>query len=553
MKQTCRITNQEFEISPDEVSFYEKMGVPLPELHPDLRLKWRALWRNETTLYSGRKCDLCNKSIISMYNPKLPYPVYCYNCFYSEKWDPKNYATDYDFSRSFIDQMKEFLAKVPKITLYLSLGYGENVNSEYVNMASGCKNCYLVFNTGPAEELLYSRGMRKGTDSSDLYFGFSDDRCYESVNIEESSGVTFGQNVAGCVDSHFLLNCSGLTNCFGCVNLRGKSNCFFNEQLTGDEYKKKIDEILGSYQKIEEYKKKFETFALQFPMRENNNLKSVNSTGNYLSECKNVHSSFEVFESEDCRYVFSSKLIRDSMGIIGYGTNSEKLLECVATGYTSNTIATYGAENCSNILYGFYTSNCHDCIGCDALRNCKYAIFNKEYSKEEYEKIQEHIISELKEKKLYGLMMPPELAPFAYNETIAQDNFPLSKEEVLKLGFRWENEIQMTKGKETLAPEKIPDHIYDVPESITQEILCCVACERNYKITVQELQFYKKMNISIPRQCFYCRHTDRIRRRGPFQFWDRKCAKCEKSITTNYPPERSEIVYCEECYRKEVM
>jgi len=553
MKQTCRITNQEFEISPDEVSFYEKMGVPLPELHPDLRLKWRALWRNETTLYSGRKCDLCNKSIISMYNPKLPYPVYCYNCFYSEKWDPKNYATDYDFSRSFIDQMKEFLAKVPKITLYLSLGYGENVNSEYVNMASGCKNCYLVFNTGLAEELLYSRGMRKGTDSSDLYFGFSDDRCYESVNIEESSGVTFGQNVAGCVDSHFLLNCSGLTNCFGCVNLRGKSNCFFNEQLTSDEYKKKIDEILGSYQKIEEYKKKFETFALQFPMRENNNLKSVNSTGNYLSECKNVHSSFEVFESEDCRYVFSSKLIRDSMGIIGYGTNSEKLLECVATGYTSNTIATYGAENCSNILYGFYTSNCHDCIGCDALRNCKYAIFNKEYSKEEYEKIQEHIISELKEKKLYGLMMPPELAPFAYNETIAQDNFPLSKEEVLKLGFRWENEIQMTKGKETLAPEKIPDHIYDVPESITQEILCCVACERNYKITVQELQFYKKMNISIPRQCFYCRHTDRIRRRGPFQFWDRKCAKCEKSITTNYPPERSEIVYCEECYRKEVM
>ncbi len=488
-----------------------------------------------------------------MYNPKLPYTVYCYDCFYSEKWDPKEYATEYDYSRPFLEQMKEFLQKVPKITLYLSLGYGENVNSEYVNMASGCKNCYLVFNTGPAEETLYSRGLRNSMDSSDLYFGFSTDRCYESINIQESSGVTHGQNVTSSVDSHFLLNCSGLINCFGCVNLRNKSNCFFNEQLSKEEYNNLMNEILGSYEKMEEYKLKFDEFVLGFPMRENNNLQSVDSTGDYLSECKNVTHSFEIFQSEDCRYAFASKVLKDSIGTIGYGTNSERLLEVVAVGYSSNAIGTYGSENCQNILYNFYTSNCHDCVGCDALKNAKYSVFNKEYSQEEYEKLREHIIDELKSQDLYGLMMPPELAPFAYNETVGQDNFPMTKEETLAMGFRFEDDIQQTRGKETLQPEQIPDNVKDVEDSITNEVLRCAECERNYKITPQELLFYRKMTLPLPRKCFYCRHQDRIRSRGPYKFWQRECAHCNKEITTNFAPERPEIMYCESCYQKEVI
>lgn len=553
MEKICTKCNTNFTVDQDDQSFYQKMQVPIPNVCPDCRFMMRSLFRNETNLYSGRKCDLCSKSIVTMYNPKLPYTIYCYDCFYSEHWDPKSYATDYDESRPFIEQMKDFLIKVPKICLYLSVGYGENVHSEYVNMSSGCKNCYLVFNTGPAEEVLYSRGMRKGFDSSDLYFGFSTDRCYESINIQESAGVSHGQNVSSCVDSHFLLNCSGLTNCFGCVNLRNKSNYFFNEQLSPDEYKSRVGEILGSFEKIQEAKKKFEAFVLQFSRRANNNLKTIDSTGDYLSECKNVKESYEIFQSEDCKYLFSSKLIKDSMDVIGYGTNCEKLLDCVATGFCSNTIGTYGAENSNNILYGFYIRDCQDCIGCDALKHGKYAIFNKEYTKDEYERLRVKIIQELTDANLYGLMMPPELAPFAYNETIAQDNMPLSKEEVLARGFRWEDDIQMTKGKETLQPEQIPDHIKEVSDSITNEILKCIDCERNYKITAQELLFYKKMTIPIPRMCFYCRHKDRIVRRGPFKFFIRACSHCGESTHTNLTEEVAPIMYCEKCYQQEVI
>jgi len=55
-QHTCRITGEQFEITADDKSFYEKMGVPIPTISPEMRFKWRAMWRNETTLYSGQKC-----------------------------------------------------------------------------------------------------------------------------------------------------------------------------------------------------------------------------------------------------------------------------------------------------------------------------------------------------------------------------------------------------------------------------------------------------------------------------------------------------------------
>lgn len=550
--QNCKKCNLNFQIDQNELGFYKKMKVPSPLVCPDCRFKMRAMFRNETALYSGRKCGFCGKAVISMYNPKSPYTIYCYDCFYSEKWEPKDYAKDYNEKETFLDQIKELLIKVPKITTCITLGIGPNVNSEYQNHAGGNKNCYLVFNTGPAEDVMYSRGLINIKDSSDLYFCKKIDRSYESINIQESSGIFYGQNVSGSVDSCFVMNCRNVLNCFGCVNLNNKSYYFLNQPMDKEEYKQKVIEILGSYQRIEAFKKEYEKFVLSFPMRENNNLKTVDSVGNYLFECKNVYNSMEVNKAENCRYLYSSKQTKDSIGTIGHGLQGENLLEVVSVGISSNIIGSFMVENSSQIFYGFSLRNCKNCIGCDALHNTEYSILNKQYLKEEYERLREIIIKELTEKDLYGLMMPQVLAPFAYNETIAQDNFPLAKEEALAQGFRWEDDIQKTEGKETIKLEEIPDHIRDVLDSITTEILACKNCNRNYKITEQEFAFYKKMNIPIPRKCFYCRHQDRIVRRGPYKFWNRNCAKCDKVITTNYSPDRPEIVYCEKCYQQEV-
>ncbi|MFA5936998.1 MAG: hypothetical protein WC822_03925 [Candidatus Paceibacterota bacterium] len=548
----CKKCQQDFLLDQDDFSFYEKMDVPLPKICPDCRFKLCAIWRNEISLYSGRKCGLCKKNVISMYNPKSGYNTFCHKCFLSDSWDPRNFAINYDKSVPFFEQFNNLLLNTPKDTTFISSGSGPCINSEYSNMAGGMKNCYFVFNGGIGEEMLYCRGVRNAKEISDCYFGEYLERCYECINILKSNGLIYARNTFDSMDSMFVLNCSGLNNCFGCVNLKNKSYHFFNELLSREEYKKKISEIIGSYSKMEEFKKKFDEFSLKFPRRENNNLKTQNSIGDFLLECKNVQNSFEIISAEHSKNLFSTRSANNSSDAVGYGYKSELLLGCVGVGHSSNIIGSHSVDDSQDILYSFALRNCHDCIGCDGLKNASYCILNKQYKKEEYEKLKEYIINELKKKELFGLMIPLELAPFAYNETIAQDNMPLTKNEALAQGFRWEDNIQKTEGKETIKPENIPDHIKDVPDSITNEILCCIDCNRNYKITAQELIFYRKMILPIPRKCFYCRHKDRIIRRGPYKFWKRNCDKCQKEITTNYAPDRPEIVYCESCYQKEV-
>lgn len=552
IRQECVKCKQDFVLDEDDLGFYQKMKVPNPKVCPDCRFKMRAVWRNEISLYSGRKCGLCQKGILSMYNPKLSYNTFCHECFMSDTWNPKDFAEEYKEDISFFTQLNNFFHKVPKNTTYLSTSDGPNINSDYANMAGGLKNCYLVFNGGVGEELMYCRGVRNSRETNDCYFSEHVERNYECVNTLRSNGLIFGRNTFDSMDSAFTLNCSGLNNCFGCVNLKNKSYHFLNKPISSDEYKRKTGEIMGSYSKMQEFLKKFIEFSLRFPRRENNNLKTINSVGDFLLECKNVENSFEVMHAENSKNLFSTRNAKDSNGTIGYGYKSEMLLECVAVGYSSRVIGSGTINDSSDILYSFALKNCHDCIGCDGLKNASYCILNKQYEKVAYEELKEKIIHELKSKDLYGLMIPPELSPFAYNETIAQDNSPLTKEEILAQGFRWEDDIQKTEGKETLQPENIPDHIKDVQDSITNEILRCIDCNRNYKIIDRELLFYKKMTLPIPRKCFYCRHQGRIIRRGPYKFWDRNCAKCNKEINTNYSPSRPEIVYCEDCYKQEV-
>lgn len=549
----CQNCKQQFTVTADDFSFYEKMGVPAPNLCPDCRFRRRAVFRNERTLYK-RTCALCQRSIVTMYHPKSAYTVYCNDCWLSDKWDPYRYGLAYDEKRPFFDQLAELTKQVPKAATYSTPDSGPNVNSEYTNFAGGNKDCYLIFNAGPENEnCAYSRGLRQCKDTFDTYYANNVEQVYEGLNIQKSSRIFYGQNTAGSLDSWFLLNCSGVQNCFGCVNLRHKSYHFLNQTLSKEEWENKVKNIVGSYRQLEKFKEEFKVFSLKFPRKENNNLKSVNVFGDYIFESKNCFSCFEASFCEDTKYGFSIKLSKDCYDLVGYGQHSELLLDVVGVGFSSRVVGTWWAGHCHDVEYSLAVERSEYCFGCDGLKNAKYCILNKQYSEEEYKKLRAKIIEELKSKGEYGLFFPPSLAISAYNETIGQDNLPLTKEEVLAQGFRWEDDIPRTRGQETLKPEQIPDHIKDVPDSILNEILKCVSCGYNYRLIKPELDFYRRMLVPVPRYCWNCRFVDRIRHRGPFKLYSRQCTKCSKPIQTTYAPERPEIVYCESCYQKEVI
>ena len=154
----------------------------------------------------------------------------------------------------------------------------------------------------------------------------------------------------------------------------------------------------------------------------------------------------------------------------------------------------------------------------------------------------------------YGEFFPSQLSHFGYNETMAQYLFPISKEEAIKKGFKWWDKVQKTTGTETFKDKMIPDSIFDVNDSILENIFSCSECKRNYKIVQNEFLFYKKHLIPIPRRCFYCRISERFKLENPMKLWHRKCMNenCQNEFETSYAPDRAEIIYCESCYNKEV-
>ncbi len=137
------------------------------------------------------------------------------------------------------------------------------------------------------------------------------------------------------------------------------------------------------------------------------------------------------------------------------------------------------------------------------------------------------------ENKQWGEFFPTNISPYAYNESLANIYFPLSKEEVLSKGWQWKN-----------IEEKISK------ESPLEEVLNCSACGKNYKIIKQEQDFYKKYSLCPPSKCPNCRYKQRIDSMNPMEMWERQCMRsgCHTTFKTTYASNRPEIIYCEKCY-----
>jgi hypothetical protein len=174
-------------------------------------------------------------------------------------------------------------------------------------------------------------------------------------------------------------------------------------------------------------------------------------------------------------------------------------------------------------------------------------VFNQQYTKEEYEILVPKIMEHMRKTKEWGEFFPTTTSTFAYNETIAQRYYPLTKEEVLAQGWLWLDEIEK-KDRKVIAAVEIADSIDDVTDDICTKILQCHSSGKPYKIIPQELKLYRLLHVPLPRQCFFERNKKRHDQRNPRVMYDRTCAKCDVAIRTTYAPSRLEIVYCEKCY-----
>ena len=158
--KTCQNCKNIFIIESEDFKFYEKVKVPPPTFCPDCRMQRRMSFLNERTLYK-RTCDMTGESIISLFPEGSLVPVYSPKAWWSDNWDAIDYGQDYDFSIPFFEQFSKLLRKVPQFSLQNQ--YTTLIRTEYVNMGTYNKDCYLVFNTAFSEESSYTHllGMQK--------------------------------------------------------------------------------------------------------------------------------------------------------------------------------------------------------------------------------------------------------------------------------------------------------------------------------------------------------------------------------------------------------
>lgn len=564
--QNCKL---DFEITQDDMGFYERIKVPPPTFCPECRLIRRMIWRNCRSLFK-RNCSNCHKSIISMYSEEKTKNVHCMDCWNDDERNPFLLGRDYNFSRNFFEQLKELREESPILYIHHT---GTLVRSDFTNYAADNKDCYLSYSVIGCENVMYSEVIDKSKNSLDCYAVQRVENCSNNIDCENNYNCHFAIKSQKSMDSFFIYDCVNCQNCCLSFNLRNQQYVFKNKKLTKEEYEKEFSNLLlntqTGFEKAKEYfddyfnNKAIHRFAQIY--------NSQNATGDYIGNSKNIFKSFDVQNSENVCYtvrsIVNTKDSYDNQAVAA----GELIYESVATSFGSfKDLFTYICVGSKECEYSFMCKNCTNCFGCIGLKNAQYCVFNKQYAKEEYinlvNKIKKHMddlpyIDDKGRVYKYGEFFPYDMSPFGYNETNAHDFFPITKDEAISNGYPWKDKEEKNYNI-TIESAYLIDDIKDVDDSILDEIISCpnngnqeYQCTTAYRIVRDELQFYKQKGLPLPRYCPNCRHYKRLTYRNPMKLWYRTCMNvgCKNEFNTTYSPEKPYKVYCEKCYQNKVI
>src|SRR3989339_384811 len=437
--QNCKVS---FTIDPEDFNFYEKIKVPPPTFCPLCRAQRRFAFRNERKLFKV-KDHFTGEDIFSTYPAESGRKIITREEWFGDNWDLMEYGASYDFSKDCVD-------------------------NSHINHS---------------------------------------ERCYESFWLENCYQCYFTTRSMESRNLYFCRGCVGCSDCFGCTNLRSTSYCIFNQNYSKEEYYEKIKSMqLDTFSENKKAREKARAFWDTQPVKYHQGLKNLNSTGSYVTNCKNVNDSYLVRESENMRYCQYLQVPKnkDNYDVTNWGEYIELCYETIECGENSynNKFSRNCWPSCKNNEYCVHLFSSLDCFGCVGLKKKQYCILNKQYTKEEYEKMVEKIKKNMDEMPYadaqglvykYGEFFPIELSPFGYNNSLAVQHFPMTQEEAQDKKYPW---IEVGRGEYNITKKarELPDSINEVSDQILKEVIECENCKNAYRILENELIFYAKKN-----------------------------------------------------------
>jgi len=557
----CRLSGQEFFVTDKDLEFYDKISpifsgqkyqISSPTLCPNERMRRRFSWRNERNFYH-RKCDFSGKQFISMYDSSSPYTIYEPKVWYSDDWDRWKYGRKIDFDTSFFSQFHDFSLTVPRIGIDLV----NCENSDFCNYCWDNKDCYLDIAWEGNYRSFYNLFTKHSQFAVDTTFVYNSVSMYECMFCYQSSMLQYCMYTENCDNCFYSFNLKGCSECILCSNLRWKKYHIYNKSYSEEEYTKIKNKVLQERGRIMTEYSGIIHWAIH---RDYYRLNCENCSGDNLANSKNCFYCYNTNDSEESKYLYDVLEAKHCMDMNYSLYQPEWSYELISTLNLKNSAWNMASHYCRDVYYSDQCNNSNNIFACIWLNHATNCIMNKPYSLQEYEKLCGHIIDHMRSSGEWGEFFPSEISPFWYNETVAQEYFPMTPESVSEKWWNWKIEEETSSYHGTYY-NPLPLSQYDERivgyetaqkniDAVLGGIIKCEISWKPFKIIRQELAFYIENNILLPKKHPNQRHKERMTMRNPRTLYERKCSECNTNILTTYSPDRTEKVVCESCYKK---
>ena len=551
-ERTCSRTGDKWKLEEREIEWCKKFNVPISTISPDNRMMTLAAFLFGYEWWWNKHAET-GEPLLTYVHPSTGVKV-----LPDVEWFEKDYrdkGIEHDASKKILEHIFELRKEVPINAFY---NVKEPKNSIAL-ISDGDVNSYFMI-ACKGKNSFYSSDLFDGELSTEVYAGKNITNSVNVVHAQRIHNSRYVRESLDCSNCAFIFDCRNCEFCFGATNKRNKKFIFMNEQLTEEEYKKRMSEIdLSCRSKWEGYVEQFKNLMEKDGVwPENFNEKVENCTGEYLTNCTNCVDCFMGWEgskdSERCFYLFNSSEIYYVVGSFYPSESymSAAVAESNKCKFSINLLRSQNLEYCLNC------SNCENCFGCVGLSRQKFCIFNKQYEEEEYWRALDEIKCKMLEEGTYGDIFTGDFCTSHFMETAANESLGAVDEDAARLGFPiFERESAGAIGelgnvKELTNSSEVPDCIdaLEVSEWAGKAMFDDVT-GRRFAFLKPELEYYKEYRVAPPTKHFMRRVDELYWAANDYVTIQVKCNECSKDLNVmQNRTYKNRKHLCRPCYLK---
>ncbi|PJA47165.1 hypothetical protein CO172_02920 [Candidatus Uhrbacteria bacterium CG_4_9_14_3_um_filter_36_7] len=501
-ERTCRLTGEKWNFDEEHLGWCQKFSIPPSFISPKTRVKLLFGFSTGIAIWK-RPHSFTNKHILSCVHPDSPYKVIADKEWY--EFEPSIPENKLNLNQPFLPQMEELAYSVPVCAL---LDTGTNENTIGVDLVNA-KDCYMGFGGVNMKDLCYfsiGTGCEQSVDITNNFYtrqSFYINHCERLFNCQ----VVFESQ--DCLNSSFLFDCRNCEYCFGATNKRNRKYLWWNEQLSKEEWEKRRADIdLRSYKIFENWLNYFHSFIEQKAIwPENFNVKSEDSTGDYLCNCLRCYYGFWQKDSRDCFWSPFNEKNEQCYFVIWSGQTSDSYSSMAFNSHDLRCC--YYCLNCKNLEYSLLCKDCEYCFGCTGLRKKSFYIYNTPYTEVDYWQKVDELKCAMLDRKEYGEFFPARMALMGFPFSGGESFYHFSDKELEAFGavfFDTRKGSIIEPEANILNIEDIPDYLQDINEDeFIGKAIYDSESQRLYSVTPEEFCFYKEHNLPFPRKHFLTR------------------------------------------------